>query len=196
MKELWQNERSKAGITLALWGVFIFALFIVAIVASKKSDIPQEIDFYEKVIENPLESLVDLHDSFIMEVMPLDGSFKRSYDVTIKDGSLYEGYVEDDSGINRFRCDTKCYKVFLDHEEEYPLYFEELLSNIEDLKNSSFTVSQVITRNSTNQSTEEYKSYIVEQEEKSFQFSLDDNNIVVKIMIETNDKNFSIKTKD
>ena len=199
MKELWQNERSKAGITLGLWMVFIIFVFILAScgTTSKKESATPEPKSDETDILYRLDSLLSSNYSFKLTIEANDLSYKRVYDANKrhdeeKNTDMFEGYIEDSSGINKFRCgDLKftevqtltpiCYKVFLDHEDEEPLYKKEVLQNINYVK-----------QNAKNLEAKEKHTYSYTDNDVSLKVIDDDNNLINRIVIETNENKVTI----
>ena len=175
MKELWKNEKSKAGITLGLWLVFIF--FILLLASCGSSNKKTEPDKATNVTHK-LEVLLNSNNGFKMTIETKDLSEKRVYDSSFTDKDTFEGYVEDKSGINRFRCDTTCYKVFLDHEEEEALYYEELVKTIKKLRT---IIPNLIT---------EKDKFYYEDEDKTSIY-VNDECIINKIIIEQEEKNIT-----
>ena len=172
MKELWQNERSKAGISLALWGVFILFVIVLASCGNNKNDSLEKPIVNNQAIEEQLKSLFNNNINFKMTIESNDMSTKKIYDVTLNN-NIYEGYVEDSSGINKFRCDMKCYKVFLDHEEEEELFYNELILNIDYLKYENITLKK-----------ESDVSYVYSNEEETIKIITKEDKIA-KIVRET-----------
>ena len=176
MKELWQDERSKAGISLALWGVFLLFVFILVSCGSQNIKPTPETKIDTESISYKLDSLLTSDNGFKMTILKKDESSKRIYDTSFvtSDDSNYEGYVEDLSGMNRFKCNTACYKVFLDHEEEEPLYYEELINTINSLKIASSKLE-----------LDEDKSYFYKDENSSLKVYVNDQKQINKITIDT-----------
>ncbi len=133
MKELWSSEKGKAGITLALWGVFIIFVFILIACSNTTNSNIQPTDKEQNVVHK-VDVLLQSNTGFKMTIESKDLSQKIVYDSSFNKNNTYDGYVEDSLGINKFRCDTTCYKVTLDYEEEEPKYYDELVTTINYLK--------------------------------------------------------------
>lgn len=199
MKELWQNERSKAGITLGLWLVFIFFIFMLASCnsSSRKGVATPEPKSNEEDILYRVSSLLSSDYSFKMTIELNDLSSKRVYDANKyidekTNSDMFSGYIEETSGINKFRCgDLKtneyntisptCYKIFLDHEEEELLYKEDVMQNI-----------NYVQQNAKRLEKKENHTYLYTKDDKTLKVIDDDNNKIVRIIIETTDEKITI----
>ena len=182
MKELWRNEKSKAGITLALWGVFLLFVFLLVSCSNQKSTVINNPKSHTETISNQFNNFFVNNQSFKMTFISNTLSIKHIYDVTSKNTNTYEGYVEDDLGINKFRCDEKCYKVYLDHEEEEETYYNEFLMAINYLNTSNLSFKQ-----------EGNKIYISKDNNNIIKIIVNDDNKINKIIVEKEDEKITFE---
>ena len=168
MKELWQNERSKAGITLGLWMVFI--LFIFALIScSNTKDVPadkkEEITIKEKIdtfLKNDLSYKITVEEN----------DSRKIFNVSYKNNE-YEGYLQDNIGITKFNCkENKCYTVYLDHQDEIEEYYFKDDLDIFSIRNISDKLSlEKSLSNDTNY------VYTYNEESKAYQINLNEDRI-------------------
>ena len=177
MKEKWQNPKSRSAIILGIWLVFILIVMILSAIGSPKkssTSINQE-DNHKADISKEVDTLFNNKISYKISYEKKDLSDKKVFDVTY-DNKIYEGFIEDNSGIMKFHCDLViCYKLSMDHEEELEDYL--IKEEIDIMKIKSIKDKLELDKND---------NYVYTEDNTTYKVIIKDNKII-KIIYETND---------
>ena len=171
MKKFFENDRLRAGVMLILWCVFILVILILFSCSPKKTKTVDESIVKDINIESKIESL--LSNPINYKISSTINNVKESYDVTYEDNE-YEGYYQNENETFKFKCNkTKCYKLYIDHDEELN---ESILKNELDI----FKL-----KNIADKFTKEDDYYTYSIEDKTYNIYLENDNII-RITVNTN----------
>lgn len=123
-KEMWSNPRYKAIIKLGAWFVFLIVIVIFSAFSSNSNsnNVPNDIKKEETVVFSSFEemqnNLLVKDYKYTYKVANNNVDSLEVYNGEVKD-SVESGYYESKEEIYKYSCaESKCYKVFTDHQEE------------------------------------------------------------------------------
>ena len=197
MKELWENEKGKAGITLTIWLIFIGLVIAMASCGSSKNDVATKEPKKEKIsIATRIESLLESDYSFEMTKEKNDGSSKIVFEATKyvneeTKAEMFKGYVKTKDGINEFRCgdfktstnftpEVTCHKVLMDHEEEDSSYLTVV------------NIMKIVKNNYSKLEEKEPHNYLFNGEDQTLKVIDNEDETITKMIIENAEEKITI----